>query len=362
MVRKGLSPPAPGLAAGIWPGNPVPPGPGIGLRPAPAPVIRGLALAALLSATPTAWAGEEGTFVGGGADTQVGVVAGAGVVGQSQAELDLRYARGPFFLRFDADTTLAYGDGGAQLVWTPPEWAMAQVGGDTWRGRGGILNPQVGYEDWDAWLNPLPTWSVMFNAATPGRILGAELERSLSEDMHVFAWAGLDIDWAGSWNGRPPGVGDVPGFGVGVRGELESFSTWSGVFAVPSDGFYAAVYTFDLYPADALTLLFDGAAGLSAGAGFAGGQVVATVLPEGAVSPVARAEWVVDPGGRALGGWAAGVPAGTGSLGLRSQPLDPLILMLEAKASLGDGELHPGLWLGVELVRPEPAPFSIEPE
>ena len=68
------------------------------------------------------------------------------------------------------------------------------------------------------------------------------------------------------------------------------------------------------------------------------------------------------PDGRALGGWAAGVPAGTGSLGLRSQPLDPLILMLEAKASVGDGELHPGLWLGVELVRPEPAPFSIEPD
>jgi len=34
-------------------------------------------------------------------------------------------------------------------------------------------------------------------------------------------------------------------------------------------------------------------------------------------------------------------------------------VMLEGKGSFAEGAMHPGLWLGLEIVRPEPTAFEV---
>lgn len=308
-----------------------------------------------------ALAGEDGVWVGGAGDVRAGVEGGT-VRAESQVEGDFRLARGPVYLRLDVDMVVNTSDGGLVRSWTPPEWAMVQVEpAAAFRLRGGVLNPQIGYEDWDFWVNPLPTYSAMFVQGTPGRILGGEAEVSLGESTRLFAWGGGDLDWRGGWNTLDFGGGAwyAPAFGVGITTEQDFFSTWSGAFALPQDDFYAAVYSFELYPSEALAVILDGSAGLSGGAPYAGGQVILDILPEATFTPVLRAEGLLDRNDAALGGWAAGVPDGTASVGLRVAPLDFLTVLAEAKATFtGEGTV-PGAFLGVEVFRPEPSAYSV---
>jgi hypothetical protein len=307
------------------------------------------------------WAAEDGTWVGGAGDVRVGVADGA-LSAESQVEVDYRVARGPIYARLDVDVLVNTSPDGLVRSWTPPEWAMVQVEpAASYRIRGGILNPQLGYEDWDFWVNPLPTYSTMFVWGTPGRILGGEAEVSLGESTRLFAWGGSDLDWRGGWNSLDfsQGAWSAPAFGVGITSEQDFFSTWSGAFALPQDRFYAAVYSFELYPAEALSIILDGSAGVSAGAPYAGGQVILDIFPEATFTPVVRAEALLDRNDAALGGWAAGVPDGTASVGLRVAPLDFLTVLAEAKATFtGEGTV-PGAFLGVEVFRPEPSAYSV---
>jgi hypothetical protein len=223
---------------------------------------------------------------------------------------------------------------------------MAQVAMGDARVRGGVLNPNMGLEDWDEWNNYLPTFSLMFDGASPGRVLGGEAAWALGDSGQAFAFGGADLDFAGRGTMTPLGGG-------GAFYEADSWATWSGVAVYPADEYWGVFAAVDCYPLDALWLSIDGGAGTSAGEPYAGGQLVVNVLPEAMVAPVARGELIYDPGGAALG-----LPDGTASAGARVAPLEGLQVALEVKAVFADGETTPGAYLSVQLFEPEPGPYT----
>jgi hypothetical protein len=303
------------------------------------------------------WAGETEIYVGGGLDARGGW-SPAGSEAVVEGEFDFRLRHKWFFTRLDLDVTVDVLNPG--VLYTPPEWAMVQFGLDDpakrlgWAVRAGVLNPNMGLEDWDLKNNYLPSYSIMFNGASPGRILGGEANLRLGDGHNVFLWGGSDIDWA--WPEHTPTLG------VGYWTERDSWSTWSGLAMYPSEQTYMLVYTLEFYPHDLVWLAFDGSTGVMGGRGYGGGQVVLNVAPEEIVQPVARGEWVVDPGDAALGGMEEGIPDGTASLGARFVPSENVKVMVEGKAIFADKSATPGLYFGVEIFTPDPPYYGVVDE
>lgn len=301
-----------------------------------------------------AWAGEAEPpapriWLGGQTGALMGWQAGdrGGAVGQVGAELDLRVGWKKAMFRLDLDLNLDPFTG--ESVYNPlPEWAMLQVGNERARGRFGIFSPNIGLEDWDRWNNYLPTWSLNNTFATPGRFLGAEVAGTLG-DFELFGSIGADLDYA-----------DLPTFAValGISGERDTWATWSGIVAYPTDGFFGAYLAFDFYPLDQLWLSYDGGVGLSGTAPWWTNQVVVNILPEAVVQPVVRGEYIFDPGGEALGGAEEGVAMGAVSVGLRSQPLEMMSIMVEAKGVFWEDSFSPGVHVSLDFLRPEPGMYE----
>lgn len=299
-------------------------------------------------------AGDPAVWVGGAGSAQLGYQK-SGLAGtEVQAELDARVEQGPFYFRADLDFTLGL-DGGAHPVMFPPEWLMIQYSPGAVRLRAGVVNPNIGLEDWDPWNNYLPTFSILFNGASPGRVLGGEVAYQVG-NAEVFAFGGADMDFVASDVFIPE---LTPIAGLGVWAEGESLATWSGLALYPTESYYGAFAAVEYYPLDQLWVSLDGGLGLSAGEPFAGAQLVVNVMPEAVVAPVARVEGVYDPGGVALGGADAGVAKGTFSLGARLQALASLSVMAEGKLTLwGSGLVDPGVFIRVTGFRPEPPTYT----
>jgi hypothetical protein len=306
------------------------------------------------------------SWVGGALSAGGELMDGVGAI-PMQAELDIRAEGEHLYARFDLDVHLQPVHN--QEVVSQPypfEWAMLQVGAgdDPWRLRLGLTNPNVMLEDSDAWNNALPTFSLLFDGAAPGRLLGGEVVAHRPDGTEVFAWGGVDVDFVG----YPPIEGDtilVPTVGLGVAGRWESFGTRTGIASWPggerdveNDAFHGLFGSLDVYPLDPIWVGLDGAVGIHGSAPFAGGALVVQVFPENIVAGVARAEGIVDPGDEALGGAIDGVLDGTASLGTRVRPHESLLLQLELKALFEGGEVSPGGAFLVTWHRPEPAPYT----
>lgn len=272
------------------------------------------------------------------ADTQV-------TLPLSQAEVDFRLKSGMVFVRVDADVHLDINqDPAIPVAPLPPEYAMVELQPGDWRIQAGVVNPEFGLQEWDEWDNYLPEYSFGW-AAQPGQVVGVEPGYLLGDgSTKVFAYGGLDLAWAGSWGALP----DAPIFGAGVASELDSFGTWSGVFAYPTLDYYGAVAAFEVYPAGALWLTLDGIAGSSGGSPLVGGQLVANVLPEATVNPVARVEAMWDPEFAVTG---SGVGAG---LGVNVWAHDWLYASAEGRFRVVDRIKQPAVIVLVGVHRPDP--------
>lgn len=297
------------------------------------------------------------TWVGGG----VGVVAsvtGAETPGTeatlvTQPELDARFAWGPLYGRLDLDLQWDPRTN-ERLTPDPPEWAMLQIGRDRYFARVGVTNPNIGLEDWDAWNNYLPSYSVFFDGASPGRLLGLEPGMKLNDDTEVFVWGGYDLDFAEEVE---LGSFDAYEFGVGVASEHEAWSTWTGIAAYPGSKYYGLFGALELYPHEDLTVALDGGAGLSDGSLFTGAQLVLNAFPDEVIGPVARLEGVYDKD-EALGGAEGGIPTVTASAGFHFVPDDYAKLLVEGKISrLGD-EAVSGVWVSFSVTRPAPPAYE----
>jgi hypothetical protein len=288
---------------------------------------------------------------GGGAHATTGFVGGQ-LVNQSQLEADGRLTAGWFSARLDLDLHLNPAAPGVITTPYAPEWAMVQVGQERFRLRGGVLNPMISLEDWDEWDNYLPTYSLLFSGASLGRVRGAEAEVAFDDGTAIFAFAGQDLDFGVK---PPPLV-----VGVGVSSEQDAFGTWSGVAAYPSEGWYAAYGSVEVYPLEPLSVALDTTTGLSAGAPFFVGQLVINALPEAAVQPVARYEALWDPEGAVLAP-APGLGRYTASLGARYAPADPVLISLEGKLDGMGLDPIPGVFLGLSLFQTDPEAGDADP-
>lgn len=306
----------------------------------------------LALALPTTAEGAElQRWFGGGLHTTTGFAAGQ-VSNQSQAEADARLAYGPLSLRLDLDLHLDPFVPGVITTPYAPEWASLQIGNDRLRLRGGVVNPMISLEDWDEWDNYLPSFSLIFNGASIGRVRGAEAEVAFDDGTTLFAFAGQDLDFGVQ---PPPFV-----VGMGVSTEQDSFGTWSGVAAYPTESYYAAYGSVELYPIDPLSIAIDTATGTSAGAPFFVGQFVINALPESPVQPVLRYETLWDPEGAVLTG-APGLDRFTASAGARWTPVDVALVSLEAKLDGMQGDPVPGVFLGLSLFQAEPDDSEADP-
>jgi hypothetical protein len=279
-----------------------------------------------------------------------------------QAEGDVRAEWDHVYVRLDADVHLQPVDNQEVVEQPyPVEWAMVQIGAgeDPYRLRLGLTNPNVMIEDRDAWNNALPTFSLMFDAASPGRLLGGEAVLHRPDGTEIFAWGGLDLDFYG----YPPVSNDtvvVPTIGAGVSTEQDAFGTATGVAWWPSDAFGGLFGCLELYPLDPVWFTFDGSVGLSGDAPFAGGAFLVQVFPDAFASGVVRVEGVIDPDDAALGGAFDGVLDGTASVGTRVRPVPALLFQLELKALVQGGEISPGVAALATLHRPEPPTYTAE--
>lgn len=299
-----------------------------------------------------ALAGEVSGWVGGAVGAQAGWQGSAQTT--LQAELDASFTTEMLYGRLDLDVWVdPFIPGMSQA---PPEAAYLQIGGDGPRAKIGVMSPNMSLESWDFWDNYLPTFSTNFNGATLGRIAGADLGTTLGNGVEVYVFGGDDLDWNMGYEGFKPNGYATPAWvvGAGVDTEQDAFSTWSGVAAYPTESFYAAYLALEVYPHELVWVTLDSSAGLSAGAPFASGQLLVSVMPEATVVPVLRGEYLFDPDGEALGGAEAGLPDGAISLGAHAWPLDWLNVQAEAKASFFDGEVSPGVFVSVAAVRAEP--------
>jgi hypothetical protein len=280
-----------------------------------------------------------------------------------QAELDVRAEGDHLALRLDLDVHLQPVDNQEVIAEPYPiEWGMLQVGAgdDPIRMRLGITNPHVMIEDTDAWNNALPTFSLMFDAASPGRLLGGEFVLHRPDGTELFAWGGADLDFVG----YPPIEGDtilVPTFGLGVVTLQEVFGTRAGIASWPAgerdtvgDAMHGLFAGVALYPLDPVWIALDGGLGIRGSHPFAGGALIVEAFPESRIAGVARAEGVMDPDDAALGGAGDGVLDGTLGAGARVRPVPAVLLQLELKALFESGEVRPGGAVLVTLHRPEP--------
>jgi hypothetical protein len=293
-------------------------------------------LLTLAHLSPTASAASLETWAGGAAHATTGVADGQ-LTNQSQLEADGRLRYGWLSARLDLD--LHVDPFAPSVIVRPyaPEWASLQIGQDRARLRAGVVNPAISLEDWDEWDNYLPTFSLLFTGASLGRIRGAEAELSLEDGTALFVFAGQDLDFGVQ---PPPFV-----VGAGIATEQEAFGTWSGVAAYPSEAYYAAYGSVELYPHDQLSVAVDTSLGLSAGAPFFTGQLVLNALPEAAVL-------VAEPGLRRA----------TASVGARYAPADPVLISLEAKLDALGSAPVPGIFLGLSLFRSEPDDGALDGE
>lgn len=287
--------------------------------------------------------GGEGDFTYGGA-LSVGADATdtAFSFNPIEAEIDLEATSGIVYARADLDVhidvTGDYRDTGEPGLASPlgPEWAMVQIGQKTQYVRLGITNPAVGYEDWDQWQNDLPTYSILFNAASPGRNLGVEAGMYLENGADVFLWGGYDLEWG------------YPMAGVGVAHDGDSFGTWSGIIAYPSatnendgsKGTYATFDSLELYPADQLWIVLDGGGGLLTGKLFYGAQVFLIGFPEKKIGVTVRAEYARGEDD-VFNQFGDQYPTMTAGAGVRLRPSDYFRADIEAKAQQVDGVFGP---------------------
>jgi hypothetical protein len=176
---------------------------------------------------------------------------------------------------------------------------------------------------------------------------------STDDGYDLFAFGGWDLDWA-SWGG-----------GVGVATLQDAYSTWSGIVLYPEfagggcpDGEGAcfnafAQLAFEFYPATPLWVAIEAYPGIKGGSFYTGTQLVANILPEAVVNPYVRGEILIDPDE------VTGAPGHSVSIGGRSDLLEFIRVMLEAKAAFptgGDADL--GVVLTLAVHRPEPNAYS----
>lgn len=314
---------------------------------------------------PPAQAGELETFVGGGVAAGVVAFSESGVASAdattTQAEVDAVVGWGWGHARVDLDfhldpNLLADGeaftaDGLYPGPW--PEWAMVQLGREKHHLRLGLLNPNIGLEDWDPWANYAPTYSHNFLSVGSGRFLGADLSTTTAGGYDLFAFGGYDVDWASA------------GGGVGVATEQDAWSTWSGVLVYPQwngggcpDGAETCLNAFaqlavEVYPADPLWVSLEAYPGVKGGSFYTTTQAVVNVVPEAVVNPFVRGEVVIDPDE------VSGASGHTASLGLRTDTPGFLRLMLEGKSVfLPGGTTDVGVAFTVAVHRPEPFAYS----
>jgi hypothetical protein len=226
---------------------------------------------------------------------------------------------------------------------------MVQLGREQ-HARLGIINPNLGVEDWDPWINYAPSYSNNFVYVGAGRFLGADVGISTDNGYDYFAFGGFDLDWQ-SWGG-----------GVGVATLQDAYSTWSGIviypeFGVCPDGdtcFNAfAQLALELYPASALWLAIEAYPGIKDGSFYTSTQLVANIIPESIVNPYVRGEVLIDPDNVTF------APGHSVSIGGRSDLLDFIRIMVEGKAVFvpnGDADL--GVVVTLAVHRPEPNAYS----
>jgi predicted enzyme related to lactoylglutathione lyase len=316
----------------------------------------------LVACISLASAGELESFVGGGvsggvvASTEAGFASADGVT--TQAELDAAVGWGWGHARVDLDVhfdpNVLGQDGEAVLAYPSPwpEWAMVQFGRQQ-HIRLGLLNPNIGLEDWDPWVNYAPTYSNNFTWVGSGRFLGADVGITTASGYDLFVFGGYDVDWSSV------------GGGVGVATLQDSWSTWSGIVLYPQfagggcpDGAETCFNGFaqlavELYPADPLWVSLEAYPGVKGGSFFTSTQAVVNVAPEAAVNPFLRGEWLFDPDR------VTGAPGSSASLGARTDLPAFLRVMAEAKATfLPGGVTDFGGALTVAVHRPEPSPYS----
>lgn len=322
-----------------------------------------------------ALAGDLETYVGGAVSAGVTAFATDGDLQvasadalTTQAEVDGAVGWGWGHARVDLDLHLdpnAFGADGAALLgdviayptvtWGDvlwPEWAMVQLGRPQ-HVRVGLINPNLGLEDWDVWSNYATTYSNNFIYVGSGRFLGVDAGLSTDAGYDLFVFGGYDVDWVSA------------GGGVGVATEQDAWSTWSGIVVYPvfagggcpggADTCFNAFaqLAFELYPADPLWLGLEAYPGVKGSSLYASTQVVANVLPEATVNPYVRAEVLIDPDR------VTGAPGHTVGLGARTDLPEWLRVIAEAKAILPPGgPASVGGALSVAVHRPEPYAYS----
>ncbi|MFZ5475921.1 MAG: hypothetical protein ACOZNI_04025 [Myxococcota bacterium] len=322
----------------------------------------------LLLLTLPAFAGDTTIWYGGAVSTGASLDRDPGLgVLPFQVEADARLETGPIYARVDLNVFPMMTTGSDVVGWEDvdgvrvlglesepgvadptllPEWAMVQVGTEQYKVRVGVTNPNFGLEDWDTWNNYLPTFSTHFNAATPGRILGAEPAMQFDDGTEIFAFGGYDLDF-----------GEVAA-GAGIWTEQDSWSTWSGVASYPALGMHEVIVAAEVYPFEVLWISVDGVVGVMGREPFAGGQVVFNIAPEQVVTPVVRLEGLLDPTG-ALGGYEGGVPDATASVGLRAHPTEFSQIAVEGKmTTFGPGFTEGGLVVRLDFFTPAPGTYT----
>jgi len=308
------------------------------------------------------------TFVGGGVSGGIVATDNGGFDVDSadalttQAEVDGMVGWGWGHARVDLDLHLnleAIGTEGAEVsdvVVYPspwPEWAMVQIGREQ-HARLGIVNPNMGVEDWDPWINYAPTYSNNFVYLGAGRFLGADVGISTDNGYDYFAFGGYDVDW------------ESFGGGVGVATLQDAYSTWSGIAIYPAfagdvggcpDGDdtcfnLLAQLALEVYPTDPLWIAIEAYPGIKGSSFYMGTQLIANVLPEAPVNPFVRAEFLVDPDEVTF---AAGHSVG---LGARMDLPEWLRVMLEGKMLFDGDTTGFAAALTLAVHRPEPNAYS----
>lgn len=320
-----------------------------------------------------AWAGDTELWFGGSLDTgavvarpnggtaEPGAPSGTAGVGFffTQIEGDFRLVSGPVYVRVDLDAHFDlnhFKDGvtfpwAQDLEWTqvpnllvaplPPEEAFVQFGRQDVRLRLGVSNPEMGYQEWDAFNNDLPSFALTWELQN-GQIAGLHPAFTV-KGTDIGAFGGWDMGW-GTWTG-----------GAWVAAEGEQLSTWSGVAVWPELGYYAAFPAVSWTPVKPVALTLDGVAAVAGGKGLGGGQLLLALFPEELVHGALRVEGVVDPAhaqptvlelyGRP--DWGAGAVV--------SADFIPMLhIAVEGKVQSIAKELRPVGILYVAVRRPEP--------
>jgi hypothetical protein len=219
-----------------------------------------------------------------------------------------------------------------------PEWAMLQLGGETWAVRGGIVNAAFGLEDWDDWTLYLPTHGQYFTMS-PGRMAGGEVGWTFGDGgPAVSVGGGIDLEWDSE-----------PIVEANVSYSGDAYSVYSGVAAYPGAlQQVEAVLGAEVYPADFVTVSLGGVAGVAAASPFTEVSLYGVFLPEAIVSPTVRLEGGFVPDGVTDGApWAA-------SVGGAFKPTDWAKVLLEGKLLGTSGDPVPGVYASLCVYRAEP--------